>query len=107
MSESTYVAAALGVVVAITFALRAVPFLARTAIKDSPLLAELGRWMPLGAVLILACYSVSLIDLTDGQKSAGPVAGVVVTLCVHFWRRNAALSIVAGTAACLVVTNVL
>jgi len=33
------------------------------------------------------------------------IVGVVITVGVHPWRRNAVLSILAGTIACLVLTN--
>lgn len=105
MPEPTYVAAALTVAVGITVTLRALPFLAKSALSDSPLLADLGRWMPLGAVSILAIYCLARIDLSTPTHAGGPLAGVVVTVSVHLWRRNAVLSIVTGTTACLLVTN--
>jgi branched-subunit amino acid transport protein AzlD len=54
MTDPTYVAGALTVAVAITFTLRAVPFAIQTAMKHSELLADIGRWMPLGAISVLA-----------------------------------------------------
>lgn len=50
-------ATALGVAVAITFTLRAVPFAMKGALRGSALLADVGRWMPLGAISILAAMS--------------------------------------------------
>jgi branched-subunit amino acid transport protein AzlD len=58
-----------------------------------------------GAVTILAVYCLSLIDVTGPTHGAGPLTGVAVTVGVHAWRHNVVLSIVAGTAACLLVTN--
>ena len=105
MPDSLYIATALTVAVSITVALRAIPFIAKNAVKHSPLLADLGRWTPLGAVTILAMYCLAAIDITDPTHEAGPLAGVAVTAGVHVWRHNAVLSIVAGTGACLLVTN--
>lgn len=107
MPDSGYLATALGLSVAITVALRAVPFAMKGALADSALIANLGRWMPLGAVTILAVYCLSAIDVTAPGHGAGPAIGTVVTIAVHAWRHNAVLSIVAGTAACLLITNVL
>lgn len=73
--------------------------------KDSALLADVGRWMPLGAVTILAVYCPSAIDITEPPHGVGELTGVAVTAAVHRWRSNAVLSIVAGTAACLATTN--
>ena len=35
----------------------------------------------------------------------GELTGVTVTVAIHWWRRNVVLSIVTGTAACLLMTN--
>jgi branched chain amino acid efflux pump len=63
---------ALAVAVSITGALRTIPFIAKSAIKDSPLVADLGSWMPLGAVTILAVYCLLRIDMTGPTHGAGP-----------------------------------
>ena len=105
MPDTMYLATALGLSVAITVTLRALPFAMKGALADSALVANLGRWMPLGAVTILAVYCLSTIDVTAPDHGAGPALGTVVTIAVHAWRRNAVLSIIAGTAACLLVTN--
>ncbi|MFG1922784.1 branched-chain amino acid transporter permease [Cryptosporangium sp. NPDC048952] len=103
MPDPAYLAGALGAAVAITVTLRALPFVVKGAIAESPLLANIGRWMPLGAVGILAVYCLAQIDLSPGGLAQ--VVGVAVTVVIHWWRRNAVLSIVAGTAACLALTN--
>lgn len=105
MPELAYIAAALSSAVAITFALRALPFAARSAIKNNQLAINLGRWMPLGATVILAVYCLSTIDFTAPAHGTGPILGAAVTVGMHLWRRNAVLSIVVGTAACLLATN--
>lgn len=100
-----YLAFALGVAVAITVSLRALPFAAKSAMKDSALLADIGRWMPLGAISILAIYCLSGIDFTAARHGIPETAGVLVTVAIHLWRRNAVLSILLGTAVCLLLTN--
>jgi branched-subunit amino acid transport protein AzlD len=69
------------------------------------LLADLGRWMPLGAVAILACYCLSRIDPTAPGHGVPQVVGLVVTVAVHWWRRSTVLSLVSGTAACVLLAN--
>lgn len=107
MPEPVYVALALTSAVAITASLRAIPFLAQGAIKDSRLLNDLSRWLPLGAVTILSAYCVSQIDYSAGAAAAGPLIGIAVTAGVHLRWRNIVLSITLGTVACLLVTNLL
>ncbi len=105
MPEPAYVAAAIATAAAITFALRLLPFLVRGALRDSPLVADLGRWMPLGAVVVLAVSCLAAIDVTAPGYGAGQLAGVATTLAAHLWRRNAVLSIVAGTGVCVLVST--
>jgi branched-subunit amino acid transport protein AzlD len=105
MPEPAYVAAALGVAVAVTVTLRAVPFGMRSALRDSPLVDSLGQWMPLGAITILAVYCLSSVDLGRPPYGADELVAVAATVGVHWWRRNAVLSIAAGTVAYLVMTN--
>ncbi|WP_068279258.1 branched-chain amino acid transporter permease [Aldersonia kunmingensis] len=105
MPDASYLALALGVTVAITLALRAAPFGVRKAMADSDLLADIGRWMPLGAVVILATYCIATIDFSGTAHGLPEITGVAVTVAVHLWRRNAVVSILAGTIACLVMAN--
>ena len=105
MPDPAYVATALAVVVAITVALRALPFALKNVLADSALLADVGRWMPLGAVGVLAVYCLAQIDLTAPARGLPEIAGVAVTVGAHAWRRNVVLSIVAGTATCIVLTT--
>ena len=94
MADGTYIATALAAAVVITFALR-----------DSRLVTDIGRWMPLGAVSILAAYCLSSIDVSGAGHGIPELTGVAVTVATHWWRRNAVLSILLGTAACIVLAN--
>ncbi len=105
MPDPTYVATALAAAVAITVALRAIPFALKNALAGTALLADVGRWMPLGAVTVLAVYCLARIPVTAPPFGVPELVGVAVTIGMHRWRRNAVLSIVAGTAACLILTN--
>lgn len=105
MPDFTYIAAALAVAVAITVSLRAAPFLVKNVLNESPLLTDLGRWMPLGAIAILACYCLTTIDYLGPDHGLPQLIGVAVTIAVHVWRRNAVLSILAGTVVCVVLVN--
>jgi branched-subunit amino acid transport protein AzlD len=83
----------------ITVTLRAVPFGMKNVIKESALLADVGRWMLLCAIVILADYCLAAIKITAPAYGLTEMIGVVVTVAIHLWRRNPVLSIVTGTAA--------
>ena len=105
MPSPVYVAAAIGIAVAITFALRLIPFLAGPKLRDSQVMASVSRWMPLGIVVILAVYGLSTIDFSAPDHGVPALAGAAVTALMHLWRRNVLLSILSGTAVCLVLAN--
>lgn len=105
MPDPLPVAAALAVAIGVTVALRAVPFGMKDALRGSALVVDVARWMPLGALTILVVYCLSTIDLAAPGRGVPELVGVAVTVTAHAWRRNAALSILAGTTACLVLAN--
>ena len=106
MADGTYIATALAVAVAITFALRAAPFALKAALRDSRLVTDIGQWNPSWArSALLALYCLSSIDVSGAGHGIPELTGVAVTVATHWWRRNAVLSIVLGTAACIVLAN--
>lgn len=104
MPDPLYIGLAIAVTLLVTLGLRALPFGVKKPLEGSALLADLGRWMPLGAVSILALYCLASIDFGGAAGGVPQVAGVAATVGVHLWRRNAVLSIVAGTATCVLAS---
>ena len=103
--NAPYLALAIGRAAGITFALRPLPFAIREAIKDSPLLAHLNAWMPLGVTTILVVYCLRMIDLHDTSLASAKLAGIAATVAVHLWRGNLFLSLFVGTGVCVVLAN--
>src|SRR5438445_9812717 len=103
MRDHTYIATALAVAVGITFTLRATPFVMKSVLKESALLTHIGRWMPLGAVTILAVYCLAGIKVSGPSHGIAELAGVAATVTAHTWRRNIVLSILTGTTICLIL----
>ena len=83
MPDYPYIVAALAVAVAITVALRTAPFLIKNTIDESPLLIDVGRWMPPGAIAILACYCLTRIDYLSANHGLPEIVGVVMTVGVQ------------------------
>lgn len=100
-----YILAAILVAAVITFLLRLLPFGLKKALAGSELLDALSHWIPLGAVALLAIYAVAKIDYSSFATAAPYLAGLVVTVGAHLWRKNMVLSMVAGTVTCVVLAN--
>lgn len=105
MPSTGYILSAIFLSAGITFALRLIPFGIKSALKDSALVADLARWVPLGAIICLGVYVIAEIDYSSWQTSVPYLAGVVVTAALHLWRGNLALSLLGGTALCVVLAN--
>lgn len=100
-----YILAAILVAAGITFLLRLLPFGLKKALAGSELLDALSHWIPLGAVALLAIYAVAKIDYSSVETAVPYLAGLVVTVGAHLWRKNMVLSMVAGTVTCVVLAN--
>ncbi|MEU5188841.1 AzlD domain-containing protein [Streptomyces klenkii] len=93
--NTAYVAAAVAISAAVTWALRCLPFAALAPLRASETLRYLSVCMPAGVMVILTVYT-----LRDVSLESAPPAGLALaaTLCLHLWRRNAVLSVLGGTA---------
>jgi branched-subunit amino acid transport protein AzlD len=99
------VLAAVGTAAAITFALRAGPFLALRPLRSSRLVRDLTLWMPGGLMVIVVAY---LLRGTARESLAQGGLGLTALLTVvvlYWWRGSALLSILAGTALYVAVLN--
>lgn len=105
MVEWTYVLAAVALSAAITWALRAVPFLFVARLRDSELLPHLAAVMPVGVMTILVFYTLRHTDLGANPATLAVALGLSVTAILHLWLRNAVLSVLGGTAVHVLVLS--
>ncbi|KOV68722.1 branched-chain amino acid transporter permease [Streptomyces sp. MMG1121] len=97
MSDTHYLVAAVLVAGAATWALRALPFAALGPLRASRTVRHLQARMPAGIMVILVVYCLRDLPVTHTAVLA-PLVALSVTVGLHLWRRNAPLSILAGTA---------
>ena len=101
MPGASYIVAAVLVSAAVTWALRALPFAMLAPLRSSPLVRYLGVHMPAGVLTVLAVYTVTALP--------GPLvalaAALAVTAGLQLWRRNLAVSMVAGTIVYVVLVS--
>ncbi|MET9760432.1 AzlD domain-containing protein [Streptomyces sp. NPDC006372] len=97
MSDTGYAVVAILVTAAVTWSLRALPFAALAPLRASTTVRYLSTRMPAGVMVILAVYCLRDLRVTDARALA-PLIALAVTVGLHLWRRNALLSILAGTA---------
>ena len=107
MTHIAYLLATVAICVAITVGLRALPFPVARTLARHPIADDLSRWMPAGAVMILAIYCLAGIKDTTTTHGVAEAAGVGTVALLHLWKRNMLISIVGGTVVCVTLANLL
>lgn len=105
MPDTRYLLAAVAVSAAVTWGLRALPFTALAALRASRTVAYLRERMPTGVMVILLVYCLRSLPLAHPARALPSVAALAVTVGLHLWRRNALLSILAGTATSVLLAS--
>lgn len=106
--EIGYIVTAIILAAAITFALRALPFLIFHGERKMPeFLVKLGAVLPAAIMAVLIVYCLKDIAV-DWKANALPKILAVVTVGVSYkWKHNTLISIVAGTAVYMLLIRIL
>lgn len=90
------------VMAAVTFFLRALPFIAFR--KHTPAgLLYLGRVLPYAVMGILVVYCLRNTSFLSGNHGIPEAAACLTVLLLHKWKHNTILSIVAGTVVYMIL----
>ena len=105
--EYTHSILIVAVTAIVTIALRFLPFLIFSGTKETPkLVVYLGKVLPYSimGMLVIYCYkNISVLTKPYGMPEI--IAGIIVVL-LHLWKRNTLLSIISGTAAYMLLIQV-
>jgi len=88
-----------------TVATRALPFLMLRGREHHPLLAYLGKYLPGAVMTILVLFALRDVALFSNPYGIPEGLALSVTTGLHIWRRNALLSIAAGTATYMILVQ--
>jgi branched-subunit amino acid transport protein AzlD len=105
MIDIPYALGVLAAMAAVTFGLRALPFLAARFLQSHPLVLRLGRFLPLAIMTLLLLHT--LVN-SARQNPSGPwaeLAAVTTVVGLQWWRKHALLSILVGTALYVLLRN--
>ena len=105
MIDSTYALKAIVAMALVTFALRALPFVAAEWIEHHPVVRRLGRFLPLAIMLLLVLHSALGAARAHAGAHIPELAVVALTAALQGWRKNALLSILAGTGLYVLLRN--
>lgn len=95
------------VIAAITFALRAAPFILFSRTGTTPkVITYLGNVLPPAVMGMLIVYCLRNVSVLDAPFGLPELIAVVTVAGLHLWRRNSMLSILGGTALYMVLIQV-
>ncbi|MBZ4321924.1 branched-chain amino acid transporter permease [Streptomyces huiliensis] len=97
MPDTGYLIAAVATAVAVTWALRALPFALLAPLRSSPLVVYLRKVMPVGVMVVLTVYTLRDFDPHLPDRAWPTALALAFTVVLHLWRRNVLLSIAGGT----------
>lgn len=104
MSQLDYLWAAL-IMGGVTFVLRALPFIARSAIAHDRRIRLLGERLPVGMMVLLTLYAMGIHHWHGLHQALPQLIAVAVVALLQLWRRQAMLSILIGTGCYLAMVN--
>lgn len=104
MDSTTYILAFIAIATIATFATRVIPFLFLSRHHEHPLLLHIGRYLPAAVMaLLVVVFLIKSAQWTAPAFGADALLPCAVVILLHLWRRNALLSIVAGTAVYMAI----
>lgn len=106
MSDAGYVAGAIIAMGLVTFALRALPFVAAQWLQSHPIVQKLAVFLPLAIMVLLLVHSLAGAAREDPGAPWPEGVAVALVLLLQWRRRNALLSILAGTLVHVLLRNV-
>ncbi len=106
MIDTPYTIAAILVMGLVTFALRALPFIAAFWLEHSPLVRRLGVFLPPAIMMLLLVHSATG---ASREHVGGPwfeIVAILLTAALQWRSRNALLSILVGTGVYVLLRNI-
>jgi branched-subunit amino acid transport protein AzlD len=95
------------VIAAITFALRAAPFILFSRTGTTPkVITYLGNVLPPAVMGMLIVYCLRNVSVLKAPFGLPELIAVVTVAVLHLWRRNSMLSILGGTVLYMVLIQV-
>lgn len=104
MSSAAYSALLVAVMSAVTILLRAAPFLIFKK-KTPAYVMYLGKVLPAAIIGMLVVYCLKDVKIVSAPFGAPELIAGLLVVGLQAWKRNILLSILAGTAAYMLLTQ--
>lgn len=107
MNENLMTAATIGIVAIITGVTRGLPYLLFTKKRPPKIVTYLGAVLPASIMIILVVYCLRNTHFTIYPYGAAELISVFLVVIMQLWRKNALISIFAGTVCYMVLIRTL
>lgn len=98
MTETLHTAAIIGIIALMTWLTRGLPYLLFARKSPPKLIVYLGTVLPSAIMIILVVYCLRNTQWAVPPHGAAELIAVLAVVLLQIWRKNALLSIFAGTA---------
>ena len=92
------------VMAAVTFGIRALPFLLFPSGRKQPkIISYLSGVLPHAVIAMLVVYCLKDVSVTAAPHGLPEAISIAVTAGIHLWRRNTFLSLAVGTVLYMIL----
>ena len=107
MSNTIYTIAVVGIVAAVTWALRAFPFLIFGNRPLPKIIRYLGKALPPAIMTVLVIYCLRDISLSQSPYGFPELAACALVIVLQVIRKNMYLSIISGTVCYMILIRMM
>lgn len=91
-----------------TMLTRFLPFIIFSEGRKTPAFIQyLGKVLPPAIFGMLVVYCLRNVDIMQGSHGIPEALSIIITICLHLWKRQMLLSIAGGTIAYMLLISVL
>lgn len=105
MDDTAYVVGVVLAMGAVNFVLRALPFVAARWLQRHPVVARLGRFLPLAIMVLLLLHASVSMAQSHVRGFWAEALAVLLALALQWWGRNALVSMAVATGVYVVLRN--
>ena len=107
MNDAVYPIAVIGVVAAVTWALRAFPFLLFGSRPLPKMIRYLGKALPPAIMTVLVIYCLRDISFSKSPYGIPELAACALVIVLQVIRKNMYLSIISGTVCYMILIRMM
>ena len=107
MNDTTYMLLVIAAVALATFATRALPFIFFSKREPPELLSTIEKNLPPMILLLLVIYCLKDVQWLQPPYGVPEIFTIAVVSVMHIWKRNAMLSIFAGTGLYMLLVQLI